>query len=314
MPSTRTSVQAVRDLLIDGPSGTFVRLGDVATVRLVQAPDVIRRDAVSRRMDVVAGISGRSEAAVRKDVEARLAATTLPLEYHAEVLEDSTAGELGSKAVIATAIAVLVAILLLLQAALRSWRVAGLAFLTLPAALAGGVLGALTEGTTLSLGALLGLVGTLAIAVRGAILVVSRIQALEDDSPGTARDDLVRRGARDQFGAIAAAALATAAFVAPFVVLGSRVGLEIVHPLATVLLGGLVTATATSLLVLPALYAGFAEPTSRDAADGLLIRWAGEPEPAAPAAEPPGSGARPIPTPDRPDGVTPVPQAPAEGS
>jgi Cu/Ag efflux pump CusA len=178
--------------------------------------------------------------------------------------------------VIAAAIAVLVAMLLLLQAALRSWRLAALTFLTVPAALVGGVLtGLLVDGTTLSLGALLGLLGTFAVAVRGAIVLVSHFQRLEDDGGSGTRSRLVQLGAREQFGPITAAALATAAFLLPFVVLGSRVGLEIVHPLATVMLGGLVTATVMSLFVLPALYAGFAGKADRDVASGLLQRWAG---------------------------------------
>ncbi|HEY0345385.1 MAG TPA: efflux RND transporter permease subunit, partial [Solirubrobacteraceae bacterium] len=175
VPATRKDVATVRNLLIDGPNGSSVRLGDVAAVRVKQAPNVIRRDAVSRRIDVVADIRGRSESAVRKDVEARLAATTFPLQYHAEVLKDSASSEAGATAVVATAIAVLIAMFLLLQAALRSWRVAALTLLTLPAALVGGLLAGLAAGTPLSLGALLGLLGTFAIAVRSAIVLVSAI-------------------------------------------------------------------------------------------------------------------------------------------
>ncbi|HEV7882993.1 MAG TPA: efflux RND transporter permease subunit [Solirubrobacteraceae bacterium] len=289
VPATRKSVASVRNLLIDGPRGTAVRLGDVATVRVRRVPDVIKRDAVSRRMDVVAGIRGRSEAAVEKDVEARLAAASFPLEYHAEVLKDSASNELGATSVIATAIAVLVAMFLLLQAAMRSWRVAALTFLTLPAALVGGLLAALAvDGTTLSLGALLGLLGTFAVAVRGAIVLVSAIQRLEDDEGMASGSELVQHGARSQFGAIATAALATAAFLLPFVVLGSRVGLEIVHPMAVVMLGGLVTATAMSLFVLPALYAGFGGHPDRDVAEDLLHRWAGVAR--APATQPAAGG------------------------
>ena len=281
-PATRTSVAAVRNLLIDGPHGTYIRLGDVASVTVKPAPDVIKRDAVSRRIDVVADINGRSESAVQKDVEARLAATTFPLQYHAEVLKDSTSSELGATAVIVSAIGALIAMFLLLQAALRSWRVAGLAFLTLPAALVGGLLASLAHGTTLSLGALLGLLATLAVAVRGTIVLAGAIRRREDDGsvPGAA---LVQRVAREQFAPIAAAALVTAVFLLPFEVLGTRVGLEILHPLATVLLGGIVTATLMTLLVLPAVYAGYAGHIQRDPTEDLLYRWAGV-EPAAAGA------------------------------
>ena len=222
---------------------------------------------------------------VQKDVEARLAATRFPLQYHAEVLKDSTSREIGARAIIATAIAVLIAMFLLLQAALRSWRVSALAFLTLPAALIGGLLVALADGATLSLGALLGLLGALVLAVRGAILVVSRIQELEDDRAMEPGSEVVEHGAREQFAVIAPAALATAAFLLPFAVLGSRTGLEIVHPMAIVLLGGLVTATLMSGFAIPALYARFGARSERDPADGLLYRWAGR-ERAAPAPAP----------------------------
>jgi Cu/Ag efflux pump CusA len=326
VPSTRTSVESVRNLLIDGPNGTAVRLGDVATVRVRQTPDVIRRDAVSRRIDVVADIRGRSQPAVQKDVEARLAATKFPLQYHAEVLNDSTGGEIASKSVIAAAIAVLVAILLLLQAALHSWRIAAMTFLTVPAALVGGVLaGLLVDGTTLSLGALLGLLGTFAIAVRGALVLLSHFQRLEDDRGSESGSELVQHGAREQFSPIMAAALATAALLLPFVVLGSRVGLEIVHPLATVMLGGLLTATLMSLFVLPALYAGFAGKAHRDLAAGLLQRWAGveeapatngasgggDPDVAAPETEPDQQQVLTIP---RSAETATMPDAPAEES
>jgi Cu/Ag efflux pump CusA len=301
-----------------------VRLGDVATVRVKQAPNVIRRDAVSRRIDVVADIRGRSESAVRKDVEARLAATPFPLEYHAEVLKDSTSSEVGAGAVIATAIAVLVAMFLLLQAALRSWRVAALTLLTLPAALVGGLLAGLATGTPLSLGALLGLLGTFAIAVRGAIVLVSAIQRLEDEG-AEAGAALVERGAREQLGPIVGAALATGALLLPFVVLGSRVGLEIVHPLAVVMLGGLVTATLMSLLVLPALYARFGGMAERDVAEDLLHRWAGvEPAPAAQAAPAGAIVVNPDVVPDpgrerilprrRPGDTEPAPEPPSKAS
>jgi Cu/Ag efflux pump CusA len=294
VPSTRKSVASVRNLLIDGPRGTFVRLGDVASVRVAQAPQVIRRDAVSRRIDVVADVRGRSESAVQKDVEARLAAMTFPLAYHAEVLKDSTSSEIGATTIVATAVAVLVAIFLLLQAALRSWRMTALTFLTLPAALVGGLLASLANGTTLSLGELLGLLGTFAVAVRGAMVLASRVQRLEDDQGLEHGSELVQLAAREQLGTIVAAALATAAFLLPFVVLGSPGGLEIVHPLAVVMLGGLVTATLMSMLVLPALYVRFAGQAAADPAGDLLRRWAKVREaPAAQTAGPPAAVADP---------------------
>ena len=139
---------------IDRPGGGHVRLGQVADVRVAPTPVVIERDAVSRHLDVEAGVSGRSLGAVASDIQERLADVSFPLEYHAEVLEETTGEEIGGTRMVAFAIAAAIAAFLLLQAAFRSWRLAALAFLTLPVALVGGVLAALVDGGELSLGSL----------------------------------------------------------------------------------------------------------------------------------------------------------------
>ena len=87
-PSVRGSIDEVRKLLIDRPGGGHVTLGEVADVRVAESPSVIRRDAVSRRLDVQADISGRDVAAVVSDIENRLAEMDFALEYHAEVLDE----------------------------------------------------------------------------------------------------------------------------------------------------------------------------------------------------------------------------------
>jgi Cu/Ag efflux pump CusA len=281
VPSVRRSVANVRDLLITGPNHTTVRLGDVAAVRVKQAPNVIRRDAVSRYIDVTAGIRGRSESDVDADVRAALAKTPFPLEYHAELQTASTSSEIGATTIIATALVALLAVLLLLQSALRSWSIAAVVFLTLPAALVGGVLAALADGATLSLGVLLGLLAAFAVAVRGALVLGSHVTSLEEQAGSERGAELVQRAAREQFGGLAGAAIGTAAIALPFVVAGSIPGLEIVHPLAVVVLGGLVSATAVTLFAMPALHVRFAGEREHDPTDELL-RWA---EPATGAGD-----------------------------
>jgi Cu/Ag efflux pump CusA len=267
VPATRQSVDSLRQLLIDRPGGGHVRLGDVADVRVVRKPIAIERDAVSRRIDVEAGISGRSLGAVAEDVRARLASTNLPLEYHAEVLESTTGEEIGALGMLAFAIGALIAAYLLLQAAFGSWRLAVMVGLMLPVALVGGVLAALLGGAELSLGSMLGLLALLGIAARTSVLLVRHFQ----DRPSS------ERGAGERLVPVVASASALALLALPFVILGTRPGLEIVHPLAVVLLGGLVTATFASLFLLPAMYLHVALP----AAPGtpLARDWTGgEPE------------------------------------
>ena len=276
VPDVRQGVDSVRNMLIDTPGGGHVRLGQVADVNTQPSPAVIKRDAAERYVDVEANVSGRSLTAVATDVEDRLANAEFPLEYHAEVLGQTTTGqEIHLGRVVGFALTAVIAIFLLFQAAFRSWRLAGLVFLTLPVALVGGVLAALIDGATLSLGSLIAFLGLLGLASRNGVVLIDRFQRLRLAEAFGA--ELVRRGARDRFAPTLTVAVATAAVVLPFVVMGDVAGLEIVHPMAIVLLGGLVTTTLLALFVLPALY--------------LRFGAGAEPEPATETYPAPGSEA-----------------------
>jgi CzcA family heavy metal efflux pump len=281
VPETRQSVSSVRNLLIDRTDGGHVRLGQVADVRVTPTPIVIERDAVSRRLDVVAGVSGRGLGSVAGDIEDRLAGMSFPLEYHAEVLQETTGEEIDSTQMIAFGVAAAIASFLLLQAAFGSWSLAVLVFVTVPVALVGGVLAALIAGAELSLGSFIGFLALFALAARTGVLLIRHFQDLEEEGeafgPG-----LLERGTRDRLGPILTSTAATAVVMLPFVVAGTRPGLEVIHPMAVVILGGLVTSTLLSLFVLPALYLRFGgrRPTASPEEE-LMRRWAGvEPAPA----------------------------------
>jgi CzcA family heavy metal efflux pump len=294
-PETRRSVAGVRDLLIDKPGGGHVRLGDVADVRVVPTPAVIKRDAVSRYLDVEADVSGRSVGDVANDIENRLADLRLPLEYHAEVLQETTGKEINSGRMLAFSLGCAIAIFLLLQAGFGGWRLAVLAFATVPVAFAGGMVAALIAGAELSLGSLIGFLALFGIATRSGLLLIRHYQRLERDGGEQFGPDLVRRGSRERLAAIATTAVGLALVALPFVIMGSRPGLEVVHPMAVVILGGLVTTTFLSLFVLPSMYLRFGRPAEPGLApeDELMHRWAGVAPEAA--AAPAGANGDPVP-------------------
>jgi CzcA family heavy metal efflux pump len=254
---TRRSVEDVRNLLIDVPAGGHVRLGQVADVREVTTPIAIERDAVSRYLDVEANVSGRSLGDVSADIEDRLQQSAFPLEYHAEVLTHTTASEIGGMKMILAAIAALLAAFLLMQAAFMSWRLALIGLLSLPVALVGGAFAALINGAELSLGALIGFLALFGLAARNGMVLIRHYQDLERYERTPFGADLVRRGSRERLGPIMTTAVASAAAALVFVILGGRPGLEIIGPMAAVILGGLITTTLLSLFVLPALYLRF---------------------------------------------------------
>ncbi|HKQ56602.1 MAG TPA: efflux RND transporter permease subunit [Candidatus Eisenbacteria bacterium] len=253
-PETRHSLSSIRDLLIDSPSGVKVRLGDVAKVRVVSASSEIRHDAVKRYLDVAADVEGRDLRAVAGDIAGRVAQLQFPLEYHAEVVGDYAHAQAMRSRMMPIAIAALIAIFFLLHAAFSSWRLAALAFFSLPAALAGGVLAASVTGGALTIGSLAGLLGVFGIAVYNRLMLFSRYQQMERQEGEGFGPGLALRGARERLSPMLMAALAAAATVIPALILGDQPGLEIVRPMALVLLGGLVTSTGLDLLFMPAMF------------------------------------------------------------
>jgi CzcA family heavy metal efflux pump len=268
-PATRHDVSSVSQLLLDTPSGRPVRLGDVATVAVRPTPNVIEREHDSRRIDVGAQARGRDLGSVSRDVTAAVAALDFPRGYHAEVLGEYQERQAAQRRMFALALAAGLVILLLLQASFRSWRLALLVMLTLPMALVGGLLGALLGGGVISLGSLVGFFTVFGIAARNSILLINHCQHLEEQEGERFGAALVVRGARERLSPILMTSLATGLALVPLVALGDRAGHEIEHPLAIVILGGLVTSTLLSLFVVPSLYLRFARPrTPAGAAQG----------------------------------------------
>jgi CzcA family heavy metal efflux pump len=274
IPSARHSVTDVENLQLDTSTGGRVRLKDVADVRLAPTPNAIEREKQSRRIDVGANVEGRALSAVVDDIEDRLEGVSFPRAYHAEVLGESSELSAAQDRLLLFGAAALIAILLLLQAAFGSFRLGLLTFLLLPTALVGGVLAVWLGDGVLSLGSLVGFLTVFGIAARNGVLMISHFQRLQHEEGVPFGPELVVRGAMERLAPILMTASATGLALVPLAVAGSIPGHEIEHPMAVVILGGLITATLLNLFVLPSLYLRFGR--SRRA------RRAAAPEPAAP--------------------------------
>ena len=178
-----------------------------------------------------------------------MAGVKFPREYHAEVLGESTELNAAQRRLSVFGIAAAIAIFLLLQAAFGSLRLAALTFLLLPMALMGGVLAVRLGGGVLSLGSLVGFLTVFGIAARNGILMIHEGVAF-----GAA---LVVRGAKERLAPILMTTSATGLALVPLAIAGNLPGHEIEHPMALVILGGLVTSTLLNLFVLPSLYLRF---------------------------------------------------------
>jgi CzcA family heavy metal efflux pump len=256
-PEHRNSLTDVREMLIDVPGGGTVQLQEVADVRIAPTPNVIEHENLKRRLDVGANVRGRDLGSVYADVREALAGVDFPQGYYPELLGEYTERLAVQRKMLIFSIIAMIAVFLLLQTSFRSTRLAALSFVLLPAALVGGVLAAYLGDGVLSLGSLVGFLTVLGIAARNGILMINHFQHLEEFEGERFGVGLVLRGARERLAPILMTATTTGLALTPLVVVGPIPGNEIEHPMAVVILGGLVTATLINLFVVPPLYLKF---------------------------------------------------------
>jgi CzcA family heavy metal efflux pump len=258
-PEKRQNMTDLKNLLIDTPSGEYIRLKQVANVEIVPTPNIIHHERLFRSLDVGANIDGtRDLGSVVNDFEGRLENVKWPPEFRAELLGEHTERQAATRRMMLYGLAAGIGIFLLLQASFGQWRLATLSFLTLPIALVGGVLAAYLTGGIISLGSLVGFFTVLGIVARNGIMLISHYQHLERFEGVAFGPELVLRGASERVVPIMMTVLTTGLALVPLIVGGEIPGQEIEYPMAIVILGGLITATLLNLFVVPSLYLRFA--------------------------------------------------------
>ncbi|MBU6301782.1 MAG: efflux RND transporter permease subunit [Verrucomicrobia bacterium] len=262
VPSARADFSALRDLLIETPSGGHTRLSDVADLAIVPAPNAIKREGASRRIDVTCNVSGRALGDVAREIEQRIGQIAFQPGHHPEILGEWAERQAAQSRLGWLSLASLAGILVLLLADFQSVRLTLLIGLTLPFALIGGVLALwLGAGGVLSLGGLVGFITVLGIAARNGILLVSHYRHLEQAENQVFGLPTILRGSEERLVPILMTASTAALALLPLVLKGNVPGNEIERPMAIVILGGLVTSTLLNLFLVPALYARFANST-----------------------------------------------------
>lgn len=255
--SARADRTALARLLIDTPRGERVELGAIADLIVVPAPSEIKREGGSRRLDVTCNVRGRDLGSVARDIERKVAGLPFPSGYYPEILGEYTAQRRSRNQMLGLSLFSLLGIFGLLYLDFRSLRHALLLFLTLPCALIGGVLGALLGGGVLSLGSLVGFISVLGIAARNGILILSHYRHLQDEEGIPFGTELILRGAEERLVPVLMTALCAGLALVPIVLRGNVPGYEIEHPMAVVIVGGLLSSTVLTLFILPALYGAY---------------------------------------------------------
>lgn len=248
----RDTFEAIRTLLIDGHDGTRIPLGQLADVTQTFGPAAIRREAGTRRIAVEASVSDRDLGSTAEDVRAVLTSRLqLPSGYFFDLggrVESQARASQALTLAIATA---LFGVFVLLLIALGSALDAALILVTVPVAFVGGIVALLLTGETWNVSSLVGLIGLFGIAVQNSLVLVTQIRGLVAD--GHTLAEAVREASIGRVRPKLLTASTATLGLLPMLLLQLH-GTEIERPLAIVMIGGLVTSTLFTLLVLPAFY------------------------------------------------------------
>lgn len=254
----RNSVETIRNLLLRAPDGVMVPLYTVADIQIVDGPAQVSRENAKRRVVVGANVEGRDLGGFVADIQARIAQEVeLPSGYFFE-----WGGQFENMERAMATLAVIVpltiaAIFFLLFLLFNSIKLAGLIILVLPFASIGGVIGLFLTGEYLSVPASVGFIALWGIAVLNGVVLISYIRKLRDE--GVSVKDAVVRGCEQRFRPVLMTATVAMLGLVPFL-FATGPGSEVQRPLAIVVIGGLITSTLLTLVVLPVLYRWFDEP------------------------------------------------------
>lgn len=253
----RDSPEAIADLRLSSPTGALVRVGDVATVNIESGPPQVRRDDVQRRVVIQANVQGRDMGSVVADIRTAInEQVDLPPGYGISIggqFENQQRAQQRLSIVVPISLAL---IALLLYFAFGSIGQAMLILVNVPLAVIGGVVALYVSGQYLSVPSSVGFITLFGVAVLNGVVMVESIN--NRVKSGDSLDTAAFNGALSRLRPVLMTALTSALGLIPMLI-STGIGAEIQKPLATVIVGGLFTATFLTLFVLPVLYAKFSQ-------------------------------------------------------
>jgi len=255
----RQDAESLRSVVMQAPGGERVTLGQVARVYETRGPESISRENSQRRIVVQANVRGTDLGSFAKIAQSRIEKELeLPAGYS---IDWGGQFENQERAMWRLTFVVPVAILIifgLLYASFQSIPQAIMILLNVPFAMVGGIAALWIRGLNLNLSAAIGFIALFGVSVLNGIVMISYINRLRDSGEVPTLDEAVRKGAATRLRPVLMTALVASFGFIPMAVATSA-GAEVQRPLATVVIGGLVTSTLLTLLVLPAIYPWFSK-------------------------------------------------------
>ena len=260
---------AIRNLLVDTPSGAKVPLQAVADIQETWGPNQIQHEDVQRRIVVSANVSGRDLGAVVREIEARVAERVrLAPGYYLSFGGQFESQRSASRVLALLSLLSFAAMFTVLYAHFRSWRIVLQILINIPIALIGAVLAVLLTGGVFSIASMIGFITLTGIASRNTIMMISHYLHLMRYEGEQFTKDMIIRGSLERLVPVLMTALTAGLALVPLALSKGQPGKEILYPVATVILGGLLTTTILDMLVTPAVFWMFGRPAAEQAIKG----------------------------------------------
>lgn len=257
-PSAREFVEQIGDLRVAGnieENHRTIPLSQVADIELVEGPAQISRDKISRRISVEVNVRGRDLATFVGEAKQAISDVDLPPGWYIDWSGQFENLQAASQRLSVLVPIVLLLIFVMLYSTFSSGRMAALIFLNVPLAVTGGILALFVRGYPFSISAGVGFIALFGVAVLNGVVLVSQIRHLQQQ--GLAADEAAVQGARVRLRPVLMTALVASLGFVPMA-LAQSAGAEVQRPLATVVIGGLLTSTALTLFVIPSIFRWFA--------------------------------------------------------
>ncbi|WP_288653111.1 efflux RND transporter permease subunit [uncultured Parabacteroides sp.] len=250
--ASRATIDDISNLMIDA-AGQKVPLSYVADIRSVTGPNTINRENVQRKIVISANVSERDLRSVVNEIQDRVEANIrLPEGYHIEYGGQFESEAAASRTLLLTSLMSLLVIFMLLYNEFKDVKESGVILLNLPLALIGGVIILWLTSGEISIPAIIGFISLFGIATRNGMLLISHYTHLRGEGMGL-RESVIQ-GSLDRLNPILMTALSSALALIPLALNGDLPGNEIQSPMATVILGGLLTSTFLNGFIIPIVY------------------------------------------------------------
>ena len=261
----REDIEVVKRLSIDLPGGGTTNLGSLAKIYIGSGPTTINREQVRRRIVIQCNTAGRGLVDVVEDIKTRLEPieATLPAGYFVEYGGQFQSQRSASRRMAVYFAGAIIGVFLVLYTTFRSTNLSLQVMIALPMALIGSVAALYLTGQTLTVAAMVGFISLCGIASRNGILLINHYLHLVQHEGETWSPEMIVRAGQERVAPVLMTALTSGIGLVPLALAAGEPGKEILYPVATVIIGGLITCTILEFLVRPALFLKFGMKSAR---------------------------------------------------